>query len=59
MSDEETKEEILENVSDTSVEPLEVKVVKEKEKIVEEDLDYMEYDITEDEIKESDDGINK
>ncbi len=37
-------------------EPIEVKIVKEKEKIVNEDLDYEEFDILDAEIEEFENG---
>ncbi len=46
MSEEETKEENLENV------PLEVKIVQEQKKEVNEDIDYEDNDITKHEIEE-------
>ncbi len=45
-------DEKLEVLSESKIEPLEVKIVKEKEQKVEQDLDYIEYDITDEEIEE-------
>ncbi len=45
-------DEKLEVLSESKIEPLEVKVVKEKEEKVEEDLDYIDYEITDAEIEE-------
>jgi len=57
----ETNEEILENVAeeikeDVDETPIEVKVVKEKEKVVNEDADYEEFDISDKEIEEFENG---
>ncbi len=35
------------------IKPVEVKIIKEKDEEIEEDPDYEEFDITEEEIKES------
>ncbi len=49
-------DEIIEDAGDnaegSSPEPLEVVIKKEKVVVVEEDLDYIDYSISEDEIKE-------
>ncbi len=44
MSEEDKEEDVPEDVS-----PLEVKIVKEKEVVVEEDINYDDFDITDDE----------
>ncbi len=49
-------EHIPEKESDEETVPLEVKVVKEKEIVVEEDEDYIDYDITKEEIKDFEKG---
>ncbi len=54
LSDSDEVEEIVEESSKS--EPLEVKVVKEKEKVVNEDIDYEEFDIEAEEIKEFENG---
>ncbi len=48
MSDEENKEEQVEE----NPEPLEVKIIKEKEEIVEEEIDYSDITITEEDKKD-------
>ncbi len=53
MSDE---EEILESTKDISTEPLEVKIVEKKVEKVNDELDYESMEITDQEIKECEDG---
>ncbi len=36
--------------------PIEVKVIEEKKEVVEDDLDYVDFDIIDEEIKEFEDG---
>ncbi len=53
---EEVKEEIDDSIKEVAVQPIEVKIVKEKEeKKEEENIDYADLDITAEEIKEFDD----
>ncbi len=51
MSDDQLEEKIEEQ-AEVSSEPLEVKIVEKKEKEEEQDIDYVEFGITDDEIKE-------
>ncbi len=54
MSDDKVEEIVEEQAEkELSVGPLEVKVVEDKKEEIEEDLDYIDYDISDDEIKES------
>ncbi len=45
-----------ESDEDVKLEPLEVKVVKEKEEVIEDDPDYFDHNITDQEIKEFEDA---
>ncbi len=57
MSEEEVEEVVESEIKeDVDASPLEVKVVKEKEKVVNEEIDYEEFDITDAEIEEFRDG---
>ncbi len=51
MSDDQVEEKIEEQAEINS-EPLEVRVIEKKEKVEEQDIDYVEFGITDDEIKE-------
>ncbi len=43
------KQEDVEEESEAVLTPLEVKIIKDKEVVVDEDIDYDEFDITDDE----------
>ncbi len=48
MSDE-VEEVVEESAKEEALAPLEVKIIKEKEVVVDEDIDYDDFEITEDE----------
>ncbi len=57
MSDDQLEEKIEEQgEGEASNEPLEVKVIKEKEKTVNEELDYEDMEILDTDVKEFEDG---
>ncbi len=54
MSEE--TDEIIENVKEAPVEPLEVKIIEKEKKEVNEDMDYEEFDISSQEIEDFENG---
>jgi len=51
LSDEQEEEIIEEAKKQVNTDPVEVKIIKEKEEIVEEDIDYADISITEEDKK--------